>query len=307
VLRAVGRGSDERDVYFGQYRIPKFPVQGADTEESLLREQCEKGLLKRYSEKMKKDPALEKIVRDRLDYELDVIKNMGFSGYFLIVADFVQEAKRRGITVGPGRGSAAGSIVSYVLDVTTLDPIEQGLLFERFLNPERISMPDIDIDFADTRRDEVLDYVREKYGSDRVIQICTFGTLAARAAVKDVGRAFGVSFAEMNSLAKVISDRPGTTLDEALQTDELKDAIESNETYKKIIEIALKLEGKARHVSVHACGVVITPEPAVNYTALQRAPKDENTIITQFDAKPLESLGLLKMDFLGLKNLTRNK
>ena len=289
---------------FGQYRIPKFPVQGVDTEESLLMKQCETGLIKKYKHQIEKDPALEKVVAERLAYELEVIKNMGFSGYFLIVADFVQEAKRRGITVGPGRGSAAGSIVSYVLDITTLDPIEEGLLFERFLNPERISMPDIDIDFADTRRDEVLEYVREKYGADRVIQICTFGTLAARAAVKDVGRAFGVSFAEMNALAKVISDRPGTTLEEALATDELKDAIESNDTYKKIIEIALKLEGKARHVSVHACGVVITPEPAVNYTALQRAPKDENTIITQFHAKPLEALGLLKMDFLGLKNLT---
>ncbi len=289
---------------FGQYRIPKFPVEKGQTEESLLKAQCETGLERRYGDAIKADPAKEKGIRERLEYELEVIKNMGFSGYFLIVADFVGEAKKRGITVGPGRGSAAGSIVSYVLDVTTLDPLEHGLLFERFLNPERISMPDIDIDFADTRRDEVLEYVREKYGADRVIQICTFGTLAARAAVKDVGRAYGVSFAEMNALAKVISDRPGTTLDEALATDELKDAIASNETYKKIIEIALKLEGKARHVSVHACGVVITPEPAVKYTALQRAPKDENTIITQFDAKPLESLGLLKMDFLGLKNLT---
>lgn len=291
-------------IAFGQYRIPKFPVAAGQTEESLLKEQCEAGLQKRYGAQMKGDPAREKVIRDRLEYELGVIKTMGFSGYFLIVADFVQEAKRRGITVGPGRGSAAGSIVSYVLDVTTLDPLEYGLLFERFLNPERISMPDIDIDFADTRRDEVLEYVRQKYGADRVIQICTFGTLAARAAVKDVGRAYGVSFAEMNALAKVISDRPGTTLDEALATDELKAAIESNDTYKKILEVALKLEGKARHVSVHACGVVITPEPAVKYTALQRAPKDEDTIITQFDAKPLEALGLLKMDFLGLKNLT---
>lgn len=291
-------------IEFGSYRIPKFPVKKDETEESLLKEQCEKALVTRYGDTLTSDPEKTKIIRDRLAYELDVIKNMGFSGYFLIVADFVGEAKKRGITVGPGRGSAAGSIVSYVLDITTLDPIEHGLLFERFLNPERISMPDIDIDFADSRRDEVLSYVREKYGADRVIQICTFGTLAARAAVKDVGRAFGVSFAEMNALAKVISDRPGTRLKEALETDELKAEIEQNETYRKILEVAVKLEGKARHVSVHACGVVITPEPAVQYTALQRAPKDENTIITQFDAKPLESLGLLKMDFLGLKNLT---
>lgn len=289
---------------FGEYRIPKFPVADGETEESLLLKQCQEGVERRYGKQITADPAKKKTVEDRLTYELEVIKNMGFSGYFLIVADFVQEAKRRGITVGPGRGSAAGSIVSYALDITTLDPLEHGLLFERFLNPERISMPDIDIDFADTRRDEVLNYVRQKYGEDRVIQICTFGTLAARAAVKDVGRAFGVPFADMNALAKVISDRPGTLLKDAIETDELQQEMNANETYRKVIEIALKLEGKARHVSVHACGVVITPEPAVKYTALQRAPKDENTVITQFDAKPLESLGLLKMDFLGLKNLT---
>ncbi|MSR67327.1 DNA polymerase III subunit alpha [Candidatus Peribacteria bacterium] len=289
---------------FGQYKIPSFPVKKGETEESLLNLQCEAGLQKRYAHIIAKHPEREKEIRSRLTYEIGVIKDMGFSGYFLIVADFIAEAKRRGITVGPGRGSAAGSIVSYVLDITTLDPLEHGLLFERFLNPERISMPDIDIDFADTRRDEVLEYVRQKYGADRVIQICTFGTLAARAAVKDVGRAFGVSFAEMNALAKLISDRPGTELKDALLTDELLDGIKGNDTYRKILDIALKLEGKARHVSVHACGVVITPEPAVRYTALQRAPKDENIVITQYDAKPLESLGLLKMDFLGLKNLT---
>ncbi len=313
---------------FGKYRIPKFPVEKGQTEESLLKEKCEEGLRKKYGEKAMSDPPVpngnvragERLavssdeltahssqltaVQNRLNYELEVINKMGFAGYFLIVADFVSEAKRRGITVGPGRGSAAGSIVSYVLGITTLDPLEQGLLFERFLNPERISMPDIDIDFADTRRDEVLDYVRQKYGHDRVIQICTFGTLAARAAVKDVGRAHGVSFAEMNALAKLIPDRPGTQLKDALKTDELKQVLQTNETYRKIVEVALKLEGKARHVSVHACGVVITPEPAVKYTALQRAPKDEEIIITQYGAKPLEALGLLKMDFLGLKNLT---
>ncbi|MEI8229899.1 MAG: DNA polymerase III subunit alpha, partial [Candidatus Peregrinibacteria bacterium] len=311
---------------FGKYRIPSFPVGEGQTEESLLKEKCEEGLLKKYPQfsaaaetnnptsltqelrwagqkLITKNYSTEEI-RTRLDYELSIIKKMGFCGYFLIVSDFVNEAKRRGIAVGPGRGSAAGSIVSYVLNITTLDPLEHGLLFERFLNPERISMPDIDIDFADTRRDEVLDYVRGKYGTDRVIQICTFGTLAARAAVKDVGRAYGVPFLEMNALAKLISDRPGTLLKDALETDELKPVLQTNETYRTITEIALKLEGKARHVSVHACGVVITPEPAVQFTALQRAPKDENIVITQFDAKPLESLGLLKMDFLGLRNLT---
>ncbi len=286
---------------FGQYKIPKFPVAKGETEPELLKKQCVEGAKLRYPNA---DAAKQKIIDDRLEYELGVIDKMGFSGYFLIVSDIVGEAKRRGITVGPGRGSAAGSIVSYVLDITTLDPLEHGLLFERFLNPERISMPDIDIDFADTRRDEVLEYVRTKYGADRVVQICTFGTLAARAAVKDVGRAYGVSFAEMNALAKLISERPGTSLEEALQSPELQAVLETNETYRKILEVAQKLEGKARHVSVHACGVVITPEKATKYTAVQKAPKDDQTLITQYDAKPLESLGLLKMDFLGLKNLT---
>ncbi|MEQ1849652.1 MAG: DNA polymerase III subunit alpha [Candidatus Peribacteraceae bacterium] len=290
-------------IAFGDYRIPKFPVAQGQTEESLLREQTEVGIRTKYAQALT-DPAKSTVIMDRMNYELGVIEKMGFSGYFLIVADFIAEAKRRGITVGPGRGSAAGSIVSFALDITTLDPLEHGLLFERFLNPERISMPDIDIDFADTRRDEVLEYVRGKYGADRVIQICTFGTLAARAAVKDVGRVYGVSFAEMNALAKLIPDRPGTTLAEALETEELQDALKTNDMYRKILEIAVKLEGKARHVSVHACGVVITPEPAVHYTALQHAPKSEGTVITQYHAKPLEALGLLKMDFLGLKNLT---
>ncbi len=282
---------------FGKYEIPRFPVPEGKTEEEYLTERCEEGFQRRY-------PQATPEHRQRLEYELSVIRQVGFSGYFLIVANFANEARRRGITVGPGRGSAAGSIVSYSLGITDIDPIRHGLLFERFLNPERISMPDIDLDFADTRRDEVLEYVRQKYGADRVVQICTFGTLAARAAVKDVGRAYGMPFLEMNQLAKLIPERPGTKLKDALGTDELKAAFDSNETYRKIIGTALKLEGKARHVSIHACGVIISEKPAVEYTALQRAPKDENIIITQYSAKPLESLGLLKMDFLGLMNLT---
>ena len=282
---------------FDTYHIPKFPTPKKESETDYLRSLCKKGFDVRYP-----DPTDEH--HERMDYELGIIDKMGFSGYFLIVADFVNEAKNRGIIVGPGRGSAAGSLVSYCVGITALDPIEHGLLFERFLNPERVSMPDVDIDFADNRRDEVLEYTREKYGNDRVVQICTFGTLAARAAVKDVGRAYGVPFLEMNSLAKLIPERPGTTLDEALETPELKSAYDTNEIYHKIIDTALKLEGKARHVSVHACGVIITEEPTVHYTSLQRAPKDDETIITQSSAKPLESLGLLKMDFLGLMNLT---
>lgn len=285
------------DIEFGVNRIPRFPVPSNQSEEEYLTQLCEEGFAKRYPQ-----PTPE--LRQRLEYEIGIIKQVGFSGYFLIVQDFVNEAKRRGITVGPGRGSAAGSMVSYVLGITGVDPIPHGLLFERFLNPERISMPDIDMDFADNRRDEVLEYVREKYGIDRVAQICTFGTLAARAAVKDVGRSFGIPFLEMNTLAKLIPERPGTKLHEALETPEMKAAYESNELYRKVIDNALKLEGKARHVSVHACGVIITPNPATEYTALQRAPKDEHTIITQYHAKPLEAIGMLKMDFLGLMNLT---
>ena len=285
------------ELQFSSYHIPASPSPKGTTEAKELHRLTEEGFAKKYP-----NPTQEH--QERMDYELKIIEQVGFSGYFLIVADFVNEAKRRGITVGPGRGSAAGSIVSYCLGITGLDPMEHGLLFERFLNPERISMPDVDIDFADTRRDEVLEYVREKYGQDHVVQICTFGTLAARAAVKDVGRAYGVPFLEMNALVKLIPDRPGTTLEEALNTQELQSVYRENEIYRRIFDAARKLEGKARHVSVHACGVIITPEPAVHYTALQRAPKDENIIITQTAAKPLESLGLLKMDFLGLMNLT---
>ena len=285
------------ELQFGKYHIPRFPTPKEEPEHDYLTTLCKEGFQKFY-------PKPTDEVNERLRYELQIIEEMGFSGYFLIVADFVNEAKRRGITVGPGRGSAAGSMVSYCLGITALDPMEHGLLFERFLNPARISMPDVDIDFADNRRDEVLEYVREKYGEDHVVQICTFGTLAARAAVKDVGRAYGVPFLEMNMLAKLIPERPGTTLTEALETPEMKAAYDENPTYKKIIDIAFKLEKKARHVSVHACGVIITPEPTAHYTALQRAPKDDQTTITQSSAKPLEALGLLKMDFLGLMNLT---
>jgi len=282
---------------FGKNRIPVFPVPEGMSEDDYLTQLCEEGFKKRY-------PDATPEHRTRLEYEIGIIKQVKFSGYFLIVQDFVNEAKNRGITVGPGRGSAAGSMVSYCLGITGVDPVEHGLLFERFLNPERISMPDIDLDFADNRRDEVLEYVRQKYGIDRVAQICTFGTLAARAAVKDVGRSFGIPFLEMNTLAKLIPEKPGTKLKEALETAEMKTAYESNELYRKVIDNALKLEGKARHVSVHACGVIIAPEATTTYTALQKAPKDEHTIITQYSAKPLESLGLLKMDFLGLMNLT---
>ncbi|MFH0838187.1 MAG: DNA polymerase III subunit alpha [Patescibacteria group bacterium] len=300
---------------FETYRIPTFPTPEGKSDLEYMRELCFHGLIAKFklaergckTEKDVLDSKEEnvKALKDRLEYELKIISDMGFIGYFLIVWDFVKWAKDNQIIVGPGRGSAAGALVSYCLDITTIDPLKYNLLFERFLNPARISLPDIDLDFADNRRDEVIDYVAQKYGRDRVAQICTFGTLAARAAVKDVGRTMGVPFVRMNEFAKLIPERPGTTLKEALEkSSELRDAIEKDDTFKEVMESALKLEGAVRHVSVHACAVVIADEPLTKYTALMRPPKDEHGLITQYSAKPLEALGLLKMDFLGLKNLT---
>jgi DNA polymerase III subunit alpha len=299
---------------FGKYRIPSFPVPDNKNPALYLKELCYQGMAQKFKLKhgaedlMARDKALsaEEIdLCDRLDFELKVITDMGFVGYFLIVWDFVKWAKDHEIVVGPGRGSAAGALVSYSLDITEIDPLKYKLLFERFLNPARISMPDIDLDFADNRREEVLEYVAQKYGRDRVAQICTFGTMAARAAVKDVGRVLGVPFSEMNEFAKLIPEKSGTSLDEALeQSPELKQASEKSEIFKQVMANALKLEGAVRHVSVHACAVVIADESLTRYTALQHTPKDEKGIITQYEAKSLETLGLLKMDFLGLKNLT---
>ncbi len=300
---------------FGKYLIPAFPIPEDKDPEQHLTELCFKGLIVQYKLKRSYEYLMtgkakdltkqEQILVDRLNYELKIIKDMGFVGYFLIVWDFVKWAKDQKIVVGPGRGSAAGALVSYALDITEIDPLKYNLLFERFLNPARISMPDIDLDFADNHRDEVIEYVCEKYGRDRVAQICTFGTMAARAAVKDVGRVLGVPFVEMNEFAKLIPEKPGTKLKEALeQSPEMREVIEKSDIFKQVMDNALKLEGAVRHVSVHACAVVIADEPLTKYTALQHPPKDDKGIITQYEAKSLESLGLLKMDFLGLKNLT---
>ena len=300
---------------FETYRIPTFPTPEGKSDIDYMRELCFEGLIAKYQLAEKGCQKMEDVLssedenikglKERLEYELKIITDMGFVGYFLIVWDFVKWAKDNQIIVGPGRGSAAGAIVSYCLDITTIDPLKYNLLFERFLNPARISMPDIDLDFADNRRDEVIDYVAQKYGRDRVAQICTFGTLAARAAIKDVGRTMGIPFAKMNEFAKLIPERPGTTLDEALEkSSELRDAIEKDDQFAEVMQSALKLEGAVRHVSVHACAVVIADEPLTKYTALMRPPKDDTGLITQYSAKPLEALGLLKMDFLGLKNLT---
>jgi len=285
---------------FGVYRLPKFEVPAEETEKNFLRLQCEKGIEKLFKPH---DPELPE-VRERLDFELGVISKMGFDAYFLIVADFIHFAKENGIAVGPGRGSAPGSIVSYLLGITTIDPIKYELLFERFLNPARVTMPDIDIDFSDERRGEVVEYVTKKYGKDRVSKVCTFGTMAAKAAIKDVGRAYGIPFTQMNTLTKLLPNRPGFTLDEAEKIKEFTDFLEKNPQLKKIFLIAKKLEGCVRHVSVHACAVIIGGQDLTEVTPVQWAPGTNDEKITQLPYQQLEHLGLLKMDFLGLKNLS---
>lgn len=284
---------------FGVNKLPSFPLPKGKTDVDALRELCEKGMKDRYGD------TLPEGAQERLDYELDVIKKTGFSSYFLIVSDFVNEAKRRGILVGPGRGSAAGSLVSYVTNITNVDPLYYNLLFERFLNPERVSMPDIDLDFADDRRGEVIDYVREKYGKEHVSQIITFGTMAARAAIRDAGRALAFPYSFCDTVAKAIPQF--TKLEEALaQSGELKQMYDSDPQAKKLIDTAIKLEGVCRHASTHAAAVVITHKPLTEYVPLQLSStsEGEKDTVTQYAMGAVEALGLLKMDFLGLKNLT---
>src|SRR5215216_5957861 len=287
------------DLEFDGYHLPEFPIPAGFSPDTYLESLCQEGVQRRYGH-------VSGEVAARLAYELDVIKSMGFANYFLVVWDFIRFARQQGILVGPGRGSAAGSIVTYSLEITALDPLEYDLIFERFLNPSRISMPDIDIDFADDRRDEVIDYVVSKYGDDRVAQIVTFGTLAAKAAVRDVGRAMGRSFAETDRVAKLIPVGPGLTIDGALtKVPELRAIYESEEAVRELIDAARKVEGISRHASTHAAGVVISRDPLVQHVPLQRAGgKSEGEITTQYPMSRLEELGLLKMDFLGLSTLT---
>jgi DNA polymerase-3 subunit alpha len=287
------------DLGFRGYHLPEFPIPPGFTPDAYLESLCREGVQRRYGH-------VSGEVAARLAYELDVIKNMGFANYFLVVWDFIRFAREQGILVGPGRGSSAGSIVTYSLGITALDPLAYDLIFERFLNPSRISMPDIDIDFADDRRNEVIDYVVSKYGDDRVAQIVTFGTLAAKAAVRDVGRAMARSFAETDRVAKLIPVGPGITIEGALaKVPELRTMYESEETVRELVDAARKVEGIARHASTHAAGVVISRDPLVQYVPLQRAGgKSEGDITTQFPMAQLEELGLLKMDFLGLRTLT---
>ncbi|MDP3965057.1 MAG: DNA polymerase III subunit alpha [bacterium] len=293
------------EITLGQISLPHYEVPSDQSAESYLRALCVQALPDRYGirDPDKPEPGRQTEVIERMEFELSVIERTGFAPYFLIVQDFINWAKDQGIVVGPGRGSAAGSIISYLTRITNIDPLKYELLFERFLNPDRISMPDIDVDFADDRRDEVIRYVEKKYGKDHVAQIITFGTMAARAAVRDVGRVLGLSYAYCDRVAKLIP--MFTTLDEAINAvPELKEIYENDEEGRNLLTNAKKLEGVARHASTHACGVVITKEPLENHVPVQHASQDDETIITQYSLHPIEDLGLLKMDFLGLKNLT---
>jgi DNA polymerase-3 subunit alpha len=294
----------------GATLLPDFPKPEGKTANAYMRELIEERLPNKFSSTVMSNPVKAKEVHDRLDYEIGVIESTGFADYFLIVQDLIQWAKLHGIAVGPGRGSAAGSLVSYILDITDIDPLRYDLIFERFLNPERIQMPDIDIDFSDARRGEVLAYARQKYGEDHVARIITFGTMAARAAIRDAGRAMGYSYAFCDQIAKLIPLNPTQGmkegwLDECLKkVQELKQLYDTNPEAKKLIDTARHLEGVARHASVHACGTVIAKEPLMERVPLQFAPQEKDTIITQFEGHAVEDIGLLKIDFLGLKNLT---
>ncbi|HEY2828528.1 MAG TPA: DNA polymerase III subunit alpha, partial [Thermoanaerobaculia bacterium] len=290
------------------HHLPKFPVPPGKDLAGYFEEVVRAGLKRRldamaplFAAKRKKHEPQEYF--DRLDREIEIIKRMGFPGYFLVVWDFIKYAKDNGIPVGPGRGSAAGSLVAYSMGITDVDPLEYDLLFERFLNPERISMPDIDVDFCMNRRGRVIEYVREKYGQENVAQIITFGTMAAKSVVRDVGRVLGQPYAFVDKIAKTIPGGPGVTLEDAQKdSPALVEAMKNDAEVAKIIEIGTRLEGLSRHAGMHAAGVVITPEPVTNYVPLYRTTRDE--IVTQFDMNVVEKMGLLKMDFLGLRTLT---
>ncbi len=284
------------DFEFGKYKLPRFKLPEGETDSfEYLQRLCSEGLRRRY-------PNDDGTVKRQLDYELRMIRQMGFVDYFLIVSDFIAYAKGQKIPVGPGRGSAAGSVVSYTLNITDVDPIKYSLYFERFLNPERVSMPDIDIDFCVNRRGEVIDYVNRKYGHDHVAQIVTFGTMAARAAVRDVARVLDIGYGEADAVAKAIPTGPNMTIKEAKRVSKpLRDMYEGDETLHRLIDVAEALEGMPRHASMHAAGVVITDRPVYEYVPLS---KNDESVVTQYQMTTLEELGLLKMDFLGLRNLT---
>ena len=284
------------EIEFGVTKLPHFEVPEGFTSETYLHKLCEDGMKERY-------PSDDGKLHERLEYELSVIRQMGYVDYFLIVWDFINYARSNGIAVGPGRGSAAGSIVSYCLKITNIDPIRYNLLFERFLNPERVSMPDIDIDFCFERRQEVIDYVSRKYGSEKVVQIVTFGTMAAKGVIRDVGRVMDLPYSYVDGIAKMVPNELNVTIDRALQVNpELRKLYETDEQVKVLIDMSKRLEGLPRHTSMHAAGVVICPESADEYVPLSKGA--DGCVTTQFTMTTLEELGLLKMDFLGLRTLT---
>jgi DNA polymerase-3 subunit alpha len=286
--------------------LPVCPkVRPGSSEEETLRAMAREGLVLRM-EAIGANAAARSRYEDRLAYELRVIVEMGFAGYFLIVADFIQWAKAQGIPVGPGRGSGAGSVAAWALTITDLDPLQFNLLFERFLNPERVSMPDFDIDFCQERRDEVIAYVRREYGDDRVAQIITFGKLQARAAVRDVGRVLGMPYGQVNRVAELIPNNPAkpVTLKEAVAGERrLAELRDSDESVRRLLEIAMQIEGLYRHASTHAAGVVIGDRTLTDLVPMYRDPR-EGTLVTQYSMKYVEQAGLVKFDFLGLTTLT---
>ncbi len=281
----------------GALHLPRFPLpEGFASNDDYLKHLAYEGIARRYGE-------TTEVMRTRVDFELSVIAKMGFAGYFLIVRDIVDHARSKGIPVGPGRGSAAGSLVTYAVGITDVDPLAHGLLFERMLNPERVSMPDIDIDFCFERRDEVIRYVIERYGQDNVCQIITFGTMAAKAVVRDVGRVLKVPYEEVDRIAKLIPGTPGTSLKESIENiADLKTLIDNSPDYRRLMKLSLTLEGISRHASTHAAGMIITPTPLVNHVPLYKSNRDE--ITTQYDMKSIDAIGLLKIDVLGLRTLT---
>ena len=284
------------DIEFGKYKLPKFDVPEGFTSWEYLKHLCYEGIHRRYAD-------VTPEIQERLDYELNTIKNMGFVDYFLIVWDFIHYSREHGIIVGPGRGSAAGSIVAYSLEITNIDPLAFDLLFERFLNPERVTMPDIDVDFCYERRQEVIDYVTQKYGRDHVAQIVTFGTMAARGVIRDVGRVLDMPYAYVDTIAKSVPMEKDITIAKAIaQNPDLRKLYETDEQTKYLLDMAQKLEGLPRHTSIHAAGVVIAPEPVDQFVPLSKG--SEGNVTTQYTMTTLEELGLLKMDFLGLRTLT---
>ncbi|MCR4278477.1 MAG: DNA polymerase III subunit alpha [bacterium] len=290
------------EIELGEMHLPMIDVPGGATPDEHLKILCGEGLKERYPDGVSSEAT------ERLAFELETIARMGFASYFLIVSDYVVWAKKQGVVVGPGRGSAAGSIVAYSLKITNLDPLRYGLLFERFLNPDRVSMPDIDLDFDDERRGEVIDYVTQKYGQEHVAGIITFGTMAARASVRDVGRVLGWTFQEVDRVAKAIpppvQGRHIPLKVSVVEHPELRDLVQSDPRVKELVNLAIRLEGTARHASQHACGIVISPKPLVEYAPLQKAQGGDVEQVTQYSLNAAEGVGLLKMDFLGLSNLT---